>query len=245
MKRMITIALLCSSALPASAQEDWEYTFTLYGWLTGLGTELETPRGTVDGSMSFSDVWDSLDIAVFTAAEARRGRWSGVIDVIYSELTSFSGTGFPTYSEAKVSTDMTIIGGYATYRAVEKPNVKVDVVGGFRYYDVDIGVSLRGDGVADLDSSRGDQWVDPVIGARVRAPIGDKWFLNGFADIGGFGIGDASNLSWQAYAGAGYEINETWALQGGYRYMSIDRDFENADAKLELYGLLLGVSARF
>ncbi|MHA3976674.1 outer membrane beta-barrel protein [Halovulum sp. GXIMD14794] len=245
MRKAALAIALCGLAAPASAQDDWEFTFSLYGWFTGINSELETPRGTVNSNISFSDVWDSLDIALFTAAEARRGRWSGVVDVIYSELTSFSSTGFPTYSEAKVSSDMAVIGGFATYRAIEQPNVSVDVLGGFRYYNVDIGLGLRGDGAPDLDTSRGDQWVDPVIGARVRAPIGDSWFVNGFADIGGFGIGDASDLSWQIYGGAGYEINETWVLQGGYRYLSIDREFDNADTKLELYGLLLGVSARF
>jgi hypothetical protein len=48
-----------------------------------------------------------------------------------------------------------------------------------------------------------ESWVDPIVGVALRAPLSDRWFARRFADVGGFGIGDASELSWQVYAGGG------------------------------------------
>jgi len=51
--------------------------------------------------------------------------------------------------------------------------------------------------------------------ARIQYPLGDRWSLAGYADIGGFGLG--SDLSWQAMAGANYAFNPDLIGKVGYR----------------------------
>ena len=64
-------------------------------------------------------------------------------------------------------------------------------------------------------------------------------------DVGGFGIGDSSDLSWQAFGAVGYRFNETWSAELGYRYLSIEREIDNSHVTLDMYGPVLGVTARF
>ena len=63
-------------------------------------------------------------------------------------------------------------------------------------------------------------WVDPFVGMRAQWNINQRLFVAGRADVGGFGVG--SDLTWQASASLGWQINETWSTELGYRYMNID-----------------------
>ncbi len=85
----------------------------------------------------------------------------------------------------------------------------------------------------DRSASLGERWVDPVLGLRLRAPVSEARFVDGYADMGGFGIDDASDPSWQVFGGP------------GYRFLSIEKDIGGGDTRLKLYGPLLGVTARF
>lgn len=240
---------VCLAALagPAAAQDSgWDYALTLSGWFSGLKNELDTPFGQVETELDFSDVWDVLDFAFFGTFEARNGRWGLVGDLIYSDLSSEEN--LPNgrlFTQAEVGTTMTVLTGYATYRVVDGPDAVVDLAGGLRWYDVGLDVRLSGGLAGRRDFSFGENWVDPVVGARVRVPISGNWFATGFADVGGFGIGDASDLSWQVLATVGYQFNDRWSTQLGYRYLSIDKELDSGDFGLELYGPTLGVTARF
>ena len=57
------------------------------------------------------------------------------------------------------------------------------------------------------------------------------------------GIG--SDLTWQAFGGIAYEINDTWSLEAGYRAMGVD--YENGSFKLGVtsHGPVVGVGIRF
>ncbi len=231
----------------ANAQQGWEYSLSVYGWFTALSSEVETRFGAVEADLDFGDIWDQLDIAAFASFQARNGRWALVTDLNYASLTAEEDTprGL-AFEDVDVDTRLSVFSALAAYSIVDRPDLRVDVAGGIRYYDLDIDVALNAAAAAgDRSASFGDSWIDPVVGARFHAPVSEAWFVDGFADVGGFGIGGASDLSWQIYAGVGYSFNETWALRGGYRYLSVDQEIQGRDTRLELYGPLLGVTARF
>lgn len=231
----------------AQAQSGWEYDLSIYGWFTGMSTEIDTAFGTVEAELSFGDIWDQLDMAAFATFEARNGPWALVTDLNYAKLSAANDTPLGiAFDSVDVDTRLTVLSALVAYSVIDQPDLRVELTGGFRYYDVSIDVDLTAAlPIANRSTSFGDTWIDPLVGARVRAPLSDDWFFNGFMDVGGFGIGDASDLSWQVYAGVGYNFNETWSMQGGYRYLSIDKDIDGRDTLLELYGPLIGVTARF
>jgi hypothetical protein len=75
----------------------------------------------------------------------------------------------------------------------------VDVIGGLRYTKLDvsgdIGATLfgpLGGGSRTVSRSGDKDWVDPYIGARIQHPLADRWMLDAYADVGGFGVGSTS-----------------------------------------------------
>jgi hypothetical protein len=40
-------------------------------------------------------------------------------------------------------------------------------------------------------------------------------------------------------------LNGTWAVEAGYRHLSIEKDLDNARVDLDLSGPLVGITARF
>jgi opacity protein-like surface antigen len=240
--------ILLAAGLPMAAQaQTWEYGGSIYLWMSGLDTALDTPLGRVETELSFGDILDDLEFAAFAKLEARNGPWVLLGDINYSDLKSSLGTPGAVFAAAEVDTALTILSAYGGYAMIDRPDLRIEVGGGLRYYDLGIDASLTGSsgGAPDQSLSFSENWVDPVVGARFTAPLSDRWIARGFADAGGFGIGDASNLSWQVYVGAGYLINATWSVEFGYRHLSIDKDLKNATVEMDQYGPLVGVSLRF
>lgn len=246
--RSAALACLAAVILPASARaQSWEYSASIYGWMSGIESSVETPFGTVGTELSFSDVLDKLDFAFFATFEARNGPWVLLGDLNYSDLSANRGAPVgANFADAEVDTTLTVLSAFGGYAVVDRPDLRIEAGGGLRYYDVGVDTTLVGNtGVPDADIPLSESWVDPIIGVQVRAPLSERWFARGFADVGGFGLGNASELSWQLYAGGGYAINETWVLEFGYRHLSIEKELDNANVDLDLSGPLLGVTARF
>lgn len=140
----------------------------------------------------------------------------------------------------------------------------IDALGGFRYwnvsadatFDAQINVDLSRFNIersAGLAIARADtiQWVDPILGFRVRHQFtpNQQIFLRG--DVGGFGLG-GSKFSWQAVGAYSY----AWQLTGyqiaaliGFRALGVDYSSGSGTDSVGfnevLYGPIIGVSFRF
>lgn len=251
MKWAPLLAAMAVMAAPgsAAAESDWDYTATVYGWFAGVTTTLDTPVGVVTSEIDFDEVWQDLDIGFLGALEARKGRVSLVGDLQYFDFTIESEP--PPrgpFRDAETDLKMSFVSAYATYALVDNANLRFDVGGGLRLVDVSIETDLIGQGSApNVSVGRDKSWVDGIIAARVNRKFGDRWYGLAYADVGGFGIGDSSDLTWQAFGGGGYRLNETWSVMGGYRHFVIERALTAADSdfEYELSGPVLGLQAKF
>jgi opacity protein-like surface antigen len=135
---------------------------------------------------------------------------------------------------------MTVISGYAAYRAYEEAGFAVDLAGGFRWANMDTDVTTTGPLTTEFNKS--DDWIDPVVGIRLSTQISEKVSATLFADYGGFS-GDST--TWQTAISVGYALNESWTLRGGYRYMEFDREIDGRDFSMDQSGLLLGATYNF
>ena len=61
--------------------------------------------------------------------------------------------------------------------------------------------------------------------------------------MGGFDSG--SDSSWQAIGTLGYQFNEKWSAQGGWRYLAIEKEIDGLDVEVDLSGPILGFTYRF
>ena len=212
-----------------------------YFWTAGVNGNIQAHGFDVDVDESFSDILDSLDFGLMVAYEHRFENGNSLLlDSLYIKLTD----------DAKVS-------GVNVDSQLEMGFLEVD--GAFPIgdkYGIEPIVGLRGwwthldvDAAPVASVSPSWQWLDPIVGARWKVPLDEKWALNFRGDMGGFGIGSACDFTWQGLAAATYAMSERTNLGFGYRYLRIDRDQgSGADERkvdLALSGFIAGLEFRF
>lgn len=244
MLKYSTILALSLAAGAASAQDaGWTYKASLYGWLPSMTTSVDTKFGTVDIDQSSSDVLENLDMAFMGTFSAQNGAWGFVGDLLYANLSDTNPTPHGiAFDSTSMDLKLTAISGYALYRLTNGSQTQFDVGVGFRNFDMGIDASAQGGSHADVAQSIDQNWTDPLIAARLMVPFNDDWFLSGFADWGGT---SSSDQTYQVYTGIGYNFNEAWSAQLGYRYMDISHAVKGNDVSIGLSGALVGVTYSF
>jgi hypothetical protein len=250
----------------------WTVTFTPYGWLPGLSGDVTVKGRTTDIDVGPFEVLEHLDgVPWMSYAEARNGRFSLYNDIFYAPLGVDAGAArsFDRVSvDATLGVDIrqTIIEAGATYElgrwnAFGGPTA-IDVLAGARYWrqEVEINLALTAtldDAGLSLSRTRavaraGDvEWVDPLVGLRLRHQLapGQELVLRG--DVGGFDAG--SQFSWNALAAYSFQIGAhygvTYSGLLGYRALSVD--FEKGsgatryDYDVTQHGPLVGLTVSF
>ncbi len=241
------VAGLFALPIAAAAQDDWNHRVTAYGWATGLSSTVETPVGELEAEIDFDEILDSLDLAFFGAFEARKGRWAVVIDGMYADLATEIES-FPTanFNSGEIGTQVGLIGGYVTYAVVDGPKTRIDVGPGLRYTDVSVDALAEGvDPTPDTAITVDGSWTDLVIATRLTQAFNENWYGVAYADVGGFGIDDSSEITWQAFGGVGYDFGNSWSGLAGYRHLFIDHDFGPTNVDTEISGPFFGVQKTF
>lgn len=242
---LVMSGLGAALAGPASAQEGgWSFEISPYAWVPGVETSVDTQFGTLDADASIGDVLSSLEVAAMGLVEARNGRWGLIADLVHADLTERDDTPFGVlFSRARVETELRLASGYVAYRLHEGERVKVDAMAGFRAVSADLDVTLTAGALPRRQFELGEDWVDPLIGGRVRVNLTDRWFAIALADVGGTG-GD-SDMTWQVVATVGFTFNERWSVQGGWRQLRVEKEIGGRDVELDLGGPLLGLTIAF
>ncbi len=98
-----------------------------------------------------------------------------------------------------------------------------------------------------IDVSETKNWFDPLIAARLTAPLESKWHLGISGDVGGFGIG--SDFAWQVFPFVGYRFSRLFELALGYRALGMDYKTGSGDElfvyDMVIFGPQLGLVFRF
>ncbi|WIM14105.1 hypothetical protein [Enhydrobacter sp.] len=261
--------------------EPWRFTVTPYAWLMGVSGNVTARGQTIDTNASFIDLVQKSDSLVGLMAyfEANKGKAGIYTDFVFSRLgfsagqTSYrnpiGGLKITTTANAALTYQMFIVevgGVYEVHRwpGSEGSFTAVDALGGFRYWNNSIDASF--DVTSNVDFSRlhlersfglaiarsdAIQWVDPVIGFRVRHQFTPHQELWARADIGGFGLA-GSRFSWQAVAAytylwqaSGYQVGATI----GFRALGVNYGSGGGPDAVgineTLYGPIIGASFRF
>ncbi|WP_252920351.1 hypothetical protein [Aurantimonas endophytica] len=259
---------------PVPTASSWSFRFVPYGWVIAMdGTQ--TVRGrSVSVDASFIDILEKSDslLALMGTFEARRGPLAFYSDVVWTKIGVESsnvrnrapapGVAGELGTSVSLDIEMAIVEGGVAYEVARSGGLALDVLGGARYWHQEAAVSSEISASVDvgdleLSGSRAFarsgsvDWIDPVIGARVRHEVapGHELFLRG--DIGGFGVG--SDFSWQAVGGYGFEFGTyqgvTFSGVLGYRALSVDYSEGQGPERYEFdmlqHGTILGISARF
>jgi hypothetical protein len=199
----------------------WTVSFTPYGWTPFLNGDQTVKGRTVSIDVTPIEVLEHLERAPWMSyAEARKGPLALYNDLFYANL-GIDASAARTFGKAALSASLGVdveqaiieLGGayeIAKWRSGGGSSTAIDILGGARYWyqDMAIHLDLAAAGVepgglnirADHAIARAGSvdWVDPVVGGRIRHQLapGQKLVLR--ADIGGFDVG--SQFSWNALA---------------------------------------------
>ena len=265
----VTLAVSVIAPLSALAQSDadaWKWRGTIYLWGAGIDGTASLPAtgGTANISVDFDQLLENLNFAFMGTLEARKGRWGGLTDFVYLNVsgskagmrsTTFSGPGgiVTIPASAALNADLSLRGTIwtlaGTYTAVEKPGYEMQVLGGFRLLSISTNVNWLATGnVGALPpvargggASVSPNYWDAIVGVKGRATLGQsKWYVPYYLDIGA----GQSNLTWQGAAGVGYSFDGV-DVTLVYRYLDYNQSSGEPIEDISFSGPALGVSFRW
>ena len=85
--------------------------------------------------------------------------------------------------------------------------------------------------------------IDPLVGAKGRFDLTSRFYLTGWAMVGGFGV--SSDFMWDAWGGIGYEFNDTFSTVIGYRGTGVDYENDGFEYDVIQQGPVIGGVIRF
>jgi hypothetical protein len=256
--------------LPAPSQ--WTLIFAPYGWLPGLNGNTTVKGRTTDVDVGPFRVLEHIDgVPWMSYAEARKGRLGFYNDIVYAPLGVDVSA---ARSVGRLSLDATlgldieqaIVEVGATYEVARwnafGGSTAVDLLAGARYWHQHATLNLALTGALDISglaivrsraiARAGDvDWVDPLVGVRLRHQLapGQELVLRG--DVGGFDAG--SQFSWNVVGAYSFEMGVyhglTFSGLLGYRALSVDFEKGSGLSRYEFdviqHGPLLGLIVRF
>lgn len=231
-------------------QDQWQFAGAIYIW--GADISGQTIRGS-KVEVSFSDLFENLEMAFMGAFAARKNNWSLLTDIIYMDIADDATADLSVpvgpiqvsvTTSASVDLEGLIVllaGGYSLY---SEGKSRLEVIGGARYLDLDTELFLElqslGPGQSRFISDSLTAW-DGIIGLKGLASLGERWFLRYYVDIG---AGD-SESTWQASAGVGYRAGDKIDVALVYRHLEWDFDSTQLINDINFSGPALGVIFRW
>ena len=241
------IAVLLVFAFPAIAEQQdeedkelrmsrdskWGFYVGPYGWLTGVAGTVVTDGEETGIDVPFKDFLENTNAGLQLYFEARRNRLFIGFDGTWANLGSeVEGTLFDLDIEIRQRIyDIRV--GYEIYNTeigdvINKSKFDwqrrgvIDLFIGGRYFRTEPVITIIPIIGEEREISGVDSRVDPFVGLRIGWDMSYRWMIVFRGDIGGFGIGDAAQFSWQASAKLGFRVSKRVAILAGYRILEYD-----------------------
>ncbi len=264
---------------PVAPASGWSYQFTPYGWLPWLDGDAVIRGRSFKVEANPWQILENTKMVWMSYMQAKNGPLTLYTDVMYGDLgSSKSLVTSGTVGAAALTIGAALSADYqfwtiefggmyeiAQWRSnprMATPDTVLEMIAGGRYWyqQLDVQVALAGtlnvdglvvSGSRAIASSGAVQWVDPLIGMRLRhspAP-GEELAVRG--DVGGFGAG--SKFTWQVLATYNWFLcKQDWlTLDGylGYRALSVDYEtgegFRRYEYDVVQQGPVVGITGRF
>ena len=260
-------ACLCIAATPAKA-EPWRSSVELYGPVplrldTTTTVVTQNNRSvTTEAVLNLGQVLDNLQWITAVRGSVEKGRWGVLTDLSYTKLGQEDGATTPDgllTGRASVNVSQGIYDLAVRYRFGE-PEAAVGTPGqfslipyaGIRVIDAQMDVAAQVDLGNILSVQRqgnfGRTWAQPLLGTQASLFLSPRLRAFARADIGGFGLGGAKDLSGNAQIGLGYAVGNSTDLNISWRYFGVDyNNGDNPDSGFSSYqnGLEIGLKFFF
>ena len=243
----VMMAMLLMIPLPAVAEQQddqdkppwmsrdskWGFFIAPYGWLTGVAGTVVTDGEETEIDVPFEDFLENTRAGLQLYFEARRNRVFVGFDGTWAKLGSeVDGRLFDLDIEIRQRIyDIRV--GYEIYSTeigdvIHKPKFDwqrqgvIDLFIGGRYFRTEPVITIIPIIGDEREISGVESRVDPFVGLRIGWDMSFRWAIGFRGDIGGFGIGNAAQFSWQASAEFGFRVSRRVIIFGGYRILDYD-----------------------
>jgi hypothetical protein len=214
---------------------DWTFRAEAYLWIPSIDGDVGKGYE-ADVDIGIGDMWDivsdSLDSGLAGRFGGSNGDWGFMAEYIRIRTEDEVGDSTVGSGSAKVDVEPELeldvlelavtksLGSAHTFSKFSRP-VSYEAFGGVRLVDADTQLAFKNGSKLDADDN---DWADPIIGARASAPIHDRASIDVRGDIGGFGIGEASDLTWRADIVLRIRIYEGLGAFAGWQALDIDQE---------------------
>lgn len=199
--------------------DEWQFEFApLFLWGMSLKGSSTVGTSTVPLDLSFKDsVLENISAVLTFHFETRKGRWGGFAEFQYVDLEPTAEINNGPKLDVSVISKLAEAG--ATYRVWGEPRRGLELLGGARWYnvDMDVGLDAGGPNLVSVNES----WADGFVGARLIWALSPKWTFEGRADIGGGPIGSSDHV-WNLSGFFDYRHSELLSAFAGYRVLDVD-----------------------
>lgn len=179
----------------AKSSDEWEFTLAPYLWMSSIRAEAEVGSVSATADACFSELLQQMDFGAQLRFEGLHHPWGFYLDGTYMSLGGDARARVGPFRVRGLDVDGEFTQAWldfgAMYRFGERGR-SFDVMAGGRYSYLAADVSLGP--FLDIDEWK-DFWA-PVIGGRLTYALSEKWVLSLAGDAGGFGVGDAADLTW-------------------------------------------------
>jgi opacity protein-like surface antigen len=256
----IGLVFMCSSAYCQEdcekvkpAEDKWQFEVTpLYINANSLDLDSTVAGTTTVIDLDISDVFDDFDVwGVAALFEARKGKskWSILFNGSYINLNGDFNLKPSAPAKVKVDIEQAIVDLAVSYRLFRGLPMKkqgcylplsLDVWAGGRYVYLkqEISPNLEAGISTKLGTSK--DWVEPLVGARIQFCLTKKLTFNAHGNVSGFGVGSASDTTWDFTTGFDFRLTERTSIKLAYRIYDIDYSNGSGTEEFGLDGKIEG-----
>lgn len=216
---LVVLALLAIASSPALAQssdsagnasDKWKITLAPYLMIPWMDGQVAARGLDKEIAVTPSDIFENLQIGGMGYFEARKGSWGTGVDAVFMAL----GT-----NADRLPASADVNQGAYTFIGLRKLNDKVDLVFGARWNVIQSKLTFKGQ-LLQGEFKDTKQWVDPIVGLKIKQPLKGRFHLGFEGDIGGFNA--ASEFAWELFPTIGLDVSKRGALAMGYRVLSMN-----------------------
>jgi hypothetical protein len=242
----------------------WHFAIIPYLWMMGINGKTAIKGRTANVDVTFSDIFTNLDFAAEVHIEAWRDRFGFFIDTSFAKIALKKDVDlrFDNTLSAKFISKFFLgeFGGFyragtwpigsgtGSYENKTNTSLTLDLIGGGRYWYLKNEVDLKGPVGLNPNFSQSENWFDFIVGGRANLAI-NKFFIQLRSDIGGFGLGFSSDISWNIAGYIGYELPHGITPIIGYRALYDKYSNGSGDNRFLwdawIYGPQIGVGFQF
>jgi len=230
---------LTSLAHADSQTGEWSFIVAPYAWLAGAGGTIVTDGKETEFDLSFDDILELTTGGFQINVQARRKRFFLVFDGTWATLGQGEDLLGGRLDFKVKQTIAEFRGGYRLIgpefstaspeaQAFEPGAVALDAYLGVRYWRTDLSFSVELPGRPPLipptqaSAASVDEWVEPLIGARFGLGLTPNVGVVVGGNLGGFGIGEAADLTWTLSLFVNWRFAQKWSAAFGWRTQNVN-----------------------